>query len=128
MAKVKWNDAIENVSGALKKINKKSQHAADQKMILAMHRTAETTNPVCTHLFVRGIESVTRKTPYKPEEIAAQTKFGAVAQAVQTRLHDMNRQAADQAAFKAQKKNGYKTMKSYIWALEAAAYDEHNAG
>ena len=38
MAFVKWMKGIEFVSGALSKINKKSQHAADQTMLLAQHK------------------------------------------------------------------------------------------
>ena len=39
MAKVEYADAIKTVSGALTKINKKSPHAKDQKMVLATHRS-----------------------------------------------------------------------------------------
>ena len=37
MAIVKWMKGIEFVSGALSKINKKSQHAKDQTMLLATY-------------------------------------------------------------------------------------------
>ena len=63
MAKVEWADAIKTVSGALTKINKKSAHAADQKMILGTHRVAPSTNPNCSNLYIRGLSAVTRSTP-----------------------------------------------------------------
>ena len=43
MAKASYAPMFETVSGALNKINKKSPHAGDQKMVLATHRTAPTT-------------------------------------------------------------------------------------
>ncbi len=108
MAKVEYADAIKTVSGALTKINKKSQHAADQKMVLATHRVAPTQNPNCSRLYLRGLNSISRSTPVTTEE---------------TRI------SADQAAFAAQKDapNGKKTMKAFLWKLEKEAYDaEHN--
>ena len=58
MAKVVWMSGIEYVSGALCKCGKKSQHTHD-KMLLATHRRAATTNPDCNRLYVRS--QVTRK-------------------------------------------------------------------
>ena len=128
MAKVVWADAIKTVSGALVKINKKSPHAADQKMILATHRVAETTNPNCSSLFIRGLQSITRTTPVSNDERAQRGRFGTVAAAVAARAKDLSKVTTDQQAFLAQKDlpNGKKTMKSYLWSLELAAYDaEH---
>ena len=119
---------IEFVSGALSKINKKSQHAADQTMLLATHRKAATTNTNCTRLFVRTLENITRKTPVLADEIAARNRFGAVAQAVQNRMTDLSKIASDLAGFNAQKDqpNGAKTMKAYLWRLELQAYDANH--
>ena len=121
MAKVEYADAIKTVSGALTKINKKSPHAADQKMVLATHRVAATTNPACSRLFLRGLSSVTRTTPYSADEKAAQTRFGNIAKAVQLRRKNVEQMVADQQAFQAQKDspNGYKTMYSYLWHVVA---------
>ena len=47
MAKVVWMSGIEYVSGALCKCGKKGQHTHD-KMLLATHRRAATTNPIVT--------------------------------------------------------------------------------
>ena len=119
MAKVEYADAIKTVSGALTKINKKSQHAADQKMVLATHRVAATTNPACSRLYLRGLSSVTRTTPVTADEQAQRTRFAAVARAVQARKQDLTKIAGDLAAFNAQKDNpnGKKTMRSYLWMV-----------
>ena len=125
MAKVEWNDAIKTVSGALVKINKKSQHAGDQKMILATHRVAATTSTACNRLYVRGLSSITRTTPLTNKEIAARARFSAVRQAVATRAADLSKVTEDEAAFIAQKDQpgGIKTLKAYYWAICGAEYD-----
>jgi hypothetical protein len=119
MANVKWAPGIEFVSGALKKINKKSQHAADQQMLLATHRVAATTNPNCTRLYLRGIESVTRSTPVTADEQIVRTRFAQVARAVALRRNDLNKIPTDLANFNAQKDNanGKKTMRAYLWMV-----------
>ena len=126
MAKVEWADAIKTVSGALTKINKKSQHAGDQKMILATHRVAETTSPDCSRLYMRGLSSVTRTTPLSQKEMAAQTRFAAVAAAVKARAGALEHVASDRQAFLAQKDaaDGKKTMKAYLWKVCGDAYDQ----
>jgi len=122
MAKVEYADAIKTVSGALTKINKKSPHAADQKMVLATHRVAATTNPACSRLYLRGLSSVTRSTPVTSDERAQRTRFAAISRAVNTRRKDLAHVAEDLAAFNAQKDTagGYKTMRQYLWHICAA--------
>ena len=126
MAKVEYADAIKTVSGALTKINKKSPHAADQKMVLGTHRVAATTNPNCSRIYLRGLSSVTRSTPVTEDEIAMRERFGTVARAVNARAKDITKISADQQAFLAQKDQpgGKKTMKEYLWMVELQAYDE----
>ena len=121
MAKVVWAPGISTVSGALSKINKKKPHAADMQMLLATHRKAATLNTDCNRLYLRGIESVTRSTPYSADERAAQTKFGNIAKAVQLRRKNVEQMVTDQQAFQAQKDspNGYKTIYSYLWHVVA---------
>ena len=129
MAKVEYADAIKTVSGALTKINKKSQHAADQKMVLATHRVAPTQNPNCSRLYLRGLNSISRSTPVTTEETRVRNRFASIAAAVSARSKDLMKISADQAAFAAQKDQpgGKKTMRSYLWKLEKEAYDaEHN--
>ena len=130
MAKVEYADAIKTVSGALTKINKKSQHAADQKMVLASHRVAPTQNPNCSRLYLRGLNSISRSTPVTSEETRIRNRFSAVAAAVAARAKDLMKISADQAAFAAQKDapNGKKTMRAFLWSLEKAAYDEEHNG
>ena len=129
MAKVEYADAIKTVSGALTKINKKSPHAGDQKMVLATHRVAATTNPNCSRIYLRGLSAVSRSTPLSAREAQIRTRFTAVTRAVAARAKDLMNMTTDQANFLAQKDQpgGKKTMKSYLWSICAAAYDaEHN--
>ena len=129
MAKVEYADAIKTVSGALTKINKKSPHAADQKMVLATHRVAATTNPNCQRLYIRGLSSVTRTTPVTTKEVNIRNRFRAVAAMVIERKEDLTKVTTDQAAFLAQKDsaNGKKTMKAYLWSVCGAEYDAQNS-
>ena len=120
---------IKTVSGALTKINKKSPHAADQKMVLATHRVAETTNPNCSRIYIRGLQSVTRSTAPSTDELAKRERFAAVSAAVQTRKKDLSKITTDQQNFLAQKDqpNGKKTMRSDLWSLELATYDAQHS-
>ena len=117
MAKVEYADAIKTVSGALTKINKKSEHAADQKMVLATHRKAPTTSNACSRLYLRGLSAVTRSTPVTADERAQRNKFAQISKAVALRKQDLAKVATDLAAFNAQKDTagGYKTLKQYLW-------------
>ena len=129
MAVAVYADLVSSLSGALTKIDKKSPHAVDQKMVLATHRTAPTTQVgKCNRMYLRGIRSVTRSTPVSADEVTHRTKFAVVSAAVNARLKDPTKQADDLAAFKAQKNTagGKTTMRAYIWALEAEAYDQQH--
>ena len=125
MAQVEWADAIKTVSGALTKINKKSQHAGDQKMILATHRKAATTNPNCSRIYMRGLSSVTRSTPVTVREQLARTRFLNVQAAVKARAKNLTTLTDDQAAFEEQKNTagGKKTWRSYLWKVCGDEYD-----
>ena len=130
MASVVWADAIKTVSGALKKINKKSQHAQDQKMVLATHRTAPTTSGICSRLFLRDFESVNTPLSQTEDAINARNRFSAVSRAVKTRRKDLSHMAQDLAAFQAQKdnSNGKKTMTAYLWYICGQEYDQAHNG
>ena len=130
MAKATYAPMFETVSGALNKIDKKSPHASDQKMVLTTHRKAPTTSPDCSRVYLRGLSSVTRSTPVTAKEVTIRTKFAAVSTAVNTRLNDPTQQSTDLAAFNAQKDlpNGKKTLRSYLWSVESAAYDAQHQG
>ena len=128
MAVVEYADAIKTVSGALTKINKKSPHAKDQKMVLATHRKAASTNPNCTRLYLRGLQSITRSTDPSAKELKIRSRFTEVGAAVRQRAKDLMQINADQAAFLAQRDlpNGKKTMKAYLWKVCGDAYDEQH--
>ncbi len=126
MAKVEYADAIKTVSGALTKINKKSPHAADQKMVLATHRKAATQSKDCSRIYLRGLSSITRTTPLKPKEVSIRQRFQAVRAMVAARKEDLTKVTQDQIDFLAQKDlaNGKKTMNAYLWLVCGREYDE----
>ena len=118
---------FKTVSGAVTKINKKSPHAKDQKMVLCTHRTAATTNVgACNRVYLRGLSSVTRSTAPSQRELAARLRFASVAAAVKERSEDLTCINTDQAAFLAQKDlpTGKKTMKAYLWYVCGQEYDQ----
>jgi hypothetical protein len=129
MAAVEWADAIKTVSGALVKINKKSPHAKDQKMVLGTHRKAATSSKICSRLYLRGLSSLTRTTPLSADETAARNRFIEVQAAVRLRAKDLSKVSADQAAFLAQKDTagGKKTMRAFLWKLEGDLYDQSHS-
>ena len=128
MAKVEYADAIKTVSGALTKINKKSPHAADQKMVLATHRVAPTTSPDCSRLYIRGLSAVSRSTQPTTKELTVRARFAAVRAMVAERADDLQHISSDQAAFIAQKDTagGKKTMRAYLWLVCGAEYDQQH--
>ena len=131
MAKVEYADAIKTVSGALTKINKKSPHAADQKMVLATHRVAPSESTACSRLYIRGLSAVTRTTQPTTKELQVRARFAAVRAMVAERADDLSHISSDQAAFIAQKDTagGKTTMRAYLWYICGAEYDaEHSNG
>ena len=128
MAIVKWAKGIDFVSGLLSKRPKKgTPHSEHSNALLATHRVAATTNPVCTRIYMVG--EFNRTTPVGANEAKARTRFSAVARAVKDRAVDLMQMTTDQANFLAQKDQagGKKTMKAYLWKICGDAYDaEHN--
>ncbi len=122
MAKVEWSAGIDTVSGALAKPTKSGQHSCT-KMLLGTHRVAETTSSDCNRIYIR--RKTKRKSALSQDEKANQLRFKTVAAAVAARRQDLSRMTTDQENFLAQREapNGKKTMKSYLWSLELAAYD-----
>ena len=128
MGKVTYAPGIEYVQGALAKPKKKDGHKCGDYLI-GTHRTAATTNPNCTRIYLRKADSYERSTPVTANETRQRNRFSAVAAAVAARAKDLMKISADQAAFAAQKDQpgGVKPMKAYLWKLEKEAYDaEHN--
>ncbi len=122
MAQVEWSAGIDSVSGALSKPSKKGQHSCN-KMLLGTHRVAATTNSNCNRVYMR--DKVVRTTPVLAEELARRVRFSTVGAAVAARKKDLSKVTTDTENFLAQRNepNGKKTMKSYLWSLELAAYD-----
>ena len=126
MAKVDWSAGIDSVSGALAKPGSDPQHSCE-KMLLGTHRTAATQNPNCNRIYMRKKRK--RKTAVTSKELAVRTRFSEVQAAVNERVKDLSKIAADRAAFLEQKDTagGKKTMKSYLWYVCGQEYDaEHN--
>ena len=127
MAVVKFMTGIDYVKGSLAKPKKTNGHSHGSYLI-GTHREAATTNPNCTRLYIRRLDAYNRSTPFSADELAAQNKFGEIAAAVAARRKDLTKIATDNANFKAQKDepNGKKTMRSYLWSLEKAAWEQAN--
>ncbi len=126
MAKVDWSAGIDSVSGALAKPGSDPQHSCE-KMLLGTHRTAATQNPNCNRIYMRKKRK--RKTAVTSKELATRTRFSEVRAAVDERVKDLSKIAADRAAFLEQKDTagGKKTMKAYLWYVCGQEYDtEHN--
>lgn len=128
MAQVKWAEGIEFVSGLLTKRPKAgTPHSEHSNALLATHRVAATTNPVCTRLYMVGPYS--RSTQPSAKELDARARFTAVRAAVKTRKADLMAITQDQINFKAQKDSpdGKRTMKAYLWKVCGDEYDaQHN--
>ena len=127
MGKVTYAPGIQYVNGSLAKPKKIDGHSHGDYLI-GTHRTAETTNPDCTRLYIRKADTYVRAGEPSADELAAREKFAAVSRAVATRMNNLTQKAQDLVAFKAQKDEpgGKKTMKSYLWSLEKAAYEQTN--
>ena len=119
---------IETISGAMKKPKKMDGHNHGNYLV-AVHRTAATTNPNCQRVYSFAADRYKRSTPLKNHERLARNRFAAVARAVAERALDLSRITVDQQNFIAQKDQagGKKTMKSYLWMLEMQAYDEQHS-
>ena len=127
MGKVTYAPGIEFVQGALAKPKKQNGHKCGDYLI-GTHRTAATTNPNCTRIYVRKADAYTRTTPVTTREVNARNRFRAIAAMVIERKEDLTKVTTDQAAFLAQKDNvnGKKTMRSYLWYICGQEYDQQN--
>ena len=125
MAKVTYSAGIDSVSAALAKPGANPQHSCE-KMLLATHRVAATTNKDCNRLYLR--KKPTRSTPLSNHERAIRLRFTTVAAMVNERKEDLTKVTQDQAAFIAQKDTagGKKTMKAYLWMVCGQEYDNQN--
>ena len=123
MANVTYSAGIDHVSGALAKPTKDSQHSCE-KMLLATHRVAATTNNKCNRLYLRTPQK--RTTPLSPKELQIRARFTAVRAMIAERKEDLSKITDDQIAFAAQKDQpgGKKTMLAWYWKICGAEYDQ----
>ena len=127
MGKVKYATGIDYVQGSLAKPTVKEGHTCGTYLI-GTHRTAATTNPNCTSLYVREADTYKRTSQPSSKELAARARFTAVAAAIKTRKADLMRVTEDEAAFMAQKNlaGGKQTLKAWYWMVEGQAYDQEH--
>ena len=128
MAKVRYATGIDTVSGSLSKPKVKNGHKCGSYLI-GTHRTAATTNPNCTRLYVKTADAYDRSTPVTQNEQGARMRFSAVSAAVNARAKNLSTISQDQRNWLAQKDepDGIKTFKAWLWKQEGDAYDaQHN--
>ena len=129
MANVTYAPGIDYVQGSLAKPKKKEGHKCGDYLI-GTHRTAATTNPNCTRLYIRKENTYGNNISMTEDSINARTRFGAVSAAVKARRKDLSHMAQDLQAFNAQKDSptGKKTMTAYLWKVCGDAYDQAHNG
>ena len=127
MGKVKYATGIDYVQGSLAKPKVKEGHTCGTYLI-GTHRTAATTNPNCTSLYVREADTYKRTSQPSSKELAARARFTAVSAAIKVRKADLMKVTEDEAAFMAQKNlpGGKKTLKAWYWMVCGAAYDQEH--
>ena len=127
MGKVKYATGIDYVQGSLAKPKVKEGHTCGTYLI-GTHRTAATTNPNCTSLYVREADTYKRTSQPSSKELAARARFTAVSAAIKVRKADLMSVANDEQAFLAQKNlpGGKKTLKAWYWAVCGAEYDQEH--
>ena len=109
MAKVRFIDPIESVSGKLAKSHRTvycHRNKANAEGIKINYTIVREPNPNRT---------------YTATQKAAMERFAAIALLVKVRKNDPDKMAADAAAF--QKQSAYKTMTKYLWAKCSEEYD-----
>ena len=128
MGKVKYATGIDYVQGSLAKPKVKEGHTCGTYLI-GTHRTAATTNPNCTSLYVREADTYKRTSQPSSKELAARARFTAVSAAIKTRKADLMKVTEDEAAFMAQKNlpGGKKTLKAWYWMVCGNEYDQEHA-
>ncbi len=126
MANVTYSAGIDHVSGALAKPGKSGQHSCE-KMRLATHRVAATTNNNCKRRYLCTPQK--RTTPLSPKELQIRARFTAVRAMIAERKEDLSKITDDQIAFAAQKDQpgGKKTMNSWYWKVCGDEYDEQHS-
>ena len=124
MGKVSYSPGIEYVQGSLAKPKKVNGHSHGDYLI-GTHRTAPTTSPDCTRLYIRKAKTYGQNKSISSDSLMARTRFSEVSQAVVLRAKNLSQIAQDRQAFLAQKDQpgGKKTMKAYLWKICGDEYD-----
>ena len=127
MGKVKYATGIDYVQGSLAKPKVKEGHTCGTYLI-GTHRTAATTNPNCTSLYVREADTYKRTSQPSSKELANRARFTAVSAAIKVRKADLMSVATDEEAFLAQKNlpGGKKTLKAWYWMVCGNEYDQEH--
>ena len=96
--------------------------------LIGTHRTAATTNPNCTSLYVREADTYKRTSQPSSKELANRARFTAVSAAIKVRKADLMKVTEDEAAFMAQKNlaGGKKTLKAWYWMVCGNEYDQEH--
>ena len=128
MGKVKYATGIDYVSGSLAKPKVKNGHSCGT-YLTGTHRTAPTSNPTCTRLYIREADSYDRTTPLGADELKARIRFTEVAAKVKARKNDLSHMSEDQVNFQEQmnRADGCKTMRKYLWKICGQEYDAEHA-
>lgn len=135
MAKILYAPGIEEVSGALSKINTKSIHKNDGNMFLATHRRAATVQN-CSRAYYRKYNNLpwSQTTTISQATESLRLRFTEVQAGVNSRAKDLNKITADQEAFMAiredvRKKCGvYPTMKIFLWSVVGNEWNGQHGG
>lgn len=133
MAKILYAPGIQEVSGALSKIDVKSKHAQDMNMFLATHRVAATMSRKCSRAYFRKIDQlpwhVNGTTAKTPEVRTIRMNFTIKTQAISQRRANIATLTGDQQAYRALnaqfvQKHGYSgTFKSFFWTAAEKYFD-----
>ena len=118
MGKVTYSPGIQYVQGSLSKPKKKDGHNHGDYLI-GTHRTAPTTNPECTRIYIRKADTYVHEN-FTARQLESQARLAQASAATKTRLNNISTIQADREAFEAQKNlaGGKKTLYSYIFNLE----------
>lgn len=124
MAKILYAPGIEEVSGALSKINTKSKHRDDENMFLATHRKAATMNNACARAYYRKINKLPWQSGSVPSTSTLEIRalFASRQKAVNERSKDLAHVTADQTLFRSlneqfkSKYGYYATQNAFYWA------------
>ena len=122
MAKVVYATGIDYIQGAMAKPVKKDGHVCGTYLI-GTHRSAETTNPDCTRIYVKKADAYDRSTPVSADELEIRLLFTQRQAWVVARNKNLSTMSSDQLNYNAQKDQpgGAKTWKAYLWKLAKAA-------